>query len=109
ATLLSIPIHAYAKIPSHRGPSVERVRIHVQGLVYSPCGYDCFPEVGRGRGPGRRRRTEDLLDDPTARENHSLPHGRARHGVCEGRNRAPAQPPLCAAIGKYLVPAPADQ
>src|SRR5262249_32420115 len=43
----SIAPHAHAQVPSHRSPSVKRLRIHFKGMVGSPGWLDGFPEVGR--------------------------------------------------------------
>ena len=43
----SIGPHAHAQVPSHRSPSVKRLRIHFKGMVGSPGWLDGFPEVGR--------------------------------------------------------------
>src|SRR5262249_4134933 len=51
--------HAHAQVPSHRSPSVERLRLHVEGMVGSPGWLDGFPEVGRRRGPWRGRWAKD--------------------------------------------------
>src|SRR5215213_4836814 len=69
--------HPHAQVPSHRSPSIERVRVDVKGLVDSPGWLDGFPEVGRCQGPWRGRWTKDLLDGSTARESNSLPRGAA--------------------------------
>jgi class 3 adenylate cyclase len=45
---------ARAKIPSHRSPSVERFRIHVEGMAGSPDWLDGSLEVGRRRVHGAR-------------------------------------------------------
>ena len=86
--------HAHAKVPSHRSPSVECFRIHVEGMVGSPGWLDGFPEVGRRRGPWRRRWAKDLLGTFTAGENNTLRHGAARQRLCKSRNRAATQPSL---------------
>ena len=43
----SIGPHTHAQVPSHRSPSVKRLRIHFKGMVGSPGWLDGFPEVGR--------------------------------------------------------------
>ena len=86
--------HAHAKIPSHRSPSVERFRIHVKGMVRSPGWLDGFAEVGRRRGPWRRRWAKGLLDASAEGENNSLRHGAACERLCKKRNRAATQPSL---------------
>jgi len=55
----------HAKIPSHRSPSVERFRIHVEGVVHSTRWLDGFPEVGRRGSPWRRKWAKGLLDTST--------------------------------------------
>ncbi len=55
-------LQIHAKIPSHRNPSVECLRIHVKGVVCSTGRLGGVPEVGRGGGPGRRRQAKGLLD-----------------------------------------------
>src|SRR5262249_13634861 len=40
----SIAPHAHAQVPSHRSPSVKRLRIHFKGMVGSPGWLDGFPE-----------------------------------------------------------------
>src|ERR1700709_642721 len=84
--------HTHAQIPSHRSPSVERFRIYVKGMVGSPGWLDDFAEVGRRRGPWRRRWAKGLLDAYTAGENNSLRHGAACQGLCKKRNRAAPHP-----------------
>src|SRR5271166_5970294 len=86
--------HAHAQVPSHRSPSVECFWIHVEGMVRSPGWLDGFPEVGRRRGPWRRRWAKDLLDASTEGENNSLRHGAACQRLCKNRNRAATQPSL---------------
>jgi hypothetical protein len=86
--------HAHAKIPSHWSPSVERFRIHVKGMVRSPGWLDGFAEVGRRRGPWRRRWAKGLLDAAIEGENNSLRHGTACERLCKKRNRAATQPSL---------------
>src|SRR5262249_43928183 len=88
------PPHAHAQIPSYRSPSVERFRIHIKGMVGSPGRLDGFPEVGRRRGPWRRRWAKDLLDGSATGENNSLWHVAACQRLCKNRNRAATQPSL---------------
>jgi hypothetical protein len=76
------------------GPSVERFRIHFKGMVGSSGWLDGFPEVGRRRGPWRRRWAKDLLDASATGENNSLRHGAACQRLCKNRNRAATQPSL---------------
>src|ERR1700752_5488777 len=57
--------HVHAQIPSHRSPSVERFRIHVEGVVRSTGWLDGFPEVGRRGSSWRRGWTKGLLDAST--------------------------------------------
>src|SRR5947208_1945135 len=85
---------AHAQVPSHRNPSVERFRIHVEGMVDSPGWLDGFPEVGRRRGPWRGRWAKGLLGASTAGENNSLWHGAACQRLCKSRNLAATQPSL---------------
>ena len=86
--------HAHAQVPSHRRPSVERFRIHVEGMVGSPGWLDGFPEVGRRRGPWRGRWAKDLLDASATGKNNSLRHGAACQRLCKNCNRAATQPSL---------------
>src|SRR5262249_20329887 len=86
--------HAYAQVPSHRSASVERLRLHIQGMVGSPGWLDGFPEVGGSRGPWRGRWAKDLLDASATGENNSLRHGAACQRLCKSRNRAATQPSL---------------
>src|SRR5271167_4983885 len=62
--------HVYAQVPSHRRPSVERFRIHVEGMVRSAGWPHGFFEVGRRGGPGRRRWAKDLLEASAEGENN---------------------------------------
>src|SRR5262249_43175907 len=79
---LSIAPHAHAQVPSHRSSSVERFRIHVEGMVGSTGRLDGFPEVGRRRGPWCGRWAKDLLDASATGENDSLPYGAAGQRLC---------------------------
>src|SRR5215475_4499887 len=75
-TGLAIRRHAHAQVPAHWSPSVERVRLHVKGVVHSKGWFADFPEVGRCRGSWRWRRAKGLLDALPG-ENNSLRHGAA--------------------------------
>ena len=86
--------HAHAQVPSHRHPSIERVRIHLKSMVDSPGWLEGFPEVGCCRGPRRGRWAKDLLDDSATGESHSLRYSAARQRLCKNRNLAPAQSSL---------------
>jgi hypothetical protein len=98
--------HAHAQVPSHWSPSVERIRIHVKGMVRSTGWLDSFSEVGRRRGPWRRRWAKDLLDASTEGENNSVRHGATCQRLCKNRNRAATQPSLSTGDWKYCDPAP---
>jgi hypothetical protein len=74
--------HVHAQVPSHRRPSVERLRIHVKGMVRSTGWLRGFSEVGRCGGPWRRRRTKNLLEASTEGENNSLRHRAACQRLC---------------------------
>jgi hypothetical protein len=86
--------HVHAQVPSHRSPSIERLRIHVKGMVRSTGWLDGFPEVGRRGGPWRWRWATGLLDVSTEGQNDSLRHGAACRSLCKNRNRAATQPSL---------------
>src|SRR5215813_8922136 len=43
---LSIAPHAHAQVPSHRSPSVKRLRIHFKGMVGSPGWLEVFLKWG---------------------------------------------------------------
>src|ERR1700723_398597 len=97
--------HAHAQIPSHRSPSVERFRIHVEGMVHSPGWIHGFPEGGRRRGPWRGGRAKDFLAAATAEKHNPLRLDAARPGLCKSRNRAATYPSLRADSWKYCHPA----
>src|SRR5215469_3196568 len=95
---------AHAQVSSHRSPSVERFRVHVKGVVGSSGWLDGFPEVGRCRGPWRRRWAKDLLDASTTGENNSFRHGAACQKLCKNCNRPATQPSLRTVGWKYCDP-----
>ena len=70
-------------------------------MVGSPGWLDGFPEVGRRRGPWRRRWAKDLLDASAAGENNSLRHGAACQRLCKtaiARRRSHRYEPLAGNI-----------
>ena len=78
AAVLRVRPHAHAQVSSRIGVHpVERFRLHVKGMVGSSGWLDGFPEVGRRRGPWRRRWAKDLLDASATGKNNSLRHGAA--------------------------------
>jgi hypothetical protein len=86
--------HAHAQVPPHRSPSVERFRIHFEGMVRSPGWVDGFPEVGCRRGPWHRRWAKDLLDASTEDQNNPLRRCAACQRLYRSRNRAATQSSL---------------
>src|SRR4029077_10779493 len=75
-----------------QGDDRDAAGIKYQGTL--PGWLDGFPEVGRRRGPWRRRWAKDLLDAFTEDENNSLRNGAACQRLCKSRNRAATQPSL---------------